>query len=165
MAANSFAPVMVALRTPPDAQAGRRIGIAWMILAALGAIATALIGIAYFQQNPELTLSNFETVFLLLSQILFHPFIAGLVLAAVLAAIMSTISSQLIVRRSGDHRRVTVATPHDYSRPTATNLHRTAESGVEEERRRPAFADASGGRPPSVAADSVRTPEHVQASP
>jgi sodium/proline symporter len=39
-------------------------------------------------------------VFLRLSQILFHPFIAGLVLAAVLAAIMSTISSQLIVTSS-----------------------------------------------------------------
>ncbi|HSP74849.1 MAG TPA: sodium/proline symporter PutP [Cryobacterium sp.] len=87
----------MALRTPQDAKAGRRIGIGWMILTALGAIATGLIGIAYFQQNPEVTLSNPETVFLLLSQILFHPFVAGLVLAAVLAAIMSTISSQLIV--------------------------------------------------------------------
>ncbi|TFD88554.1 sodium/proline symporter PutP [Cryobacterium lactosi] len=87
----------MALRSPKDAKAGRRIGIGWMILTALGAVATALIGIAYFQQNPDLTLNNPETVFLLLSQILFHPFLAGLVLAAVLAAIMSTISSQLIV--------------------------------------------------------------------
>ncbi|MEC5185503.1 sodium/proline symporter [Cryobacterium sp. MP_3.1] len=87
----------MALRSPQDAKAGRRIGIGWMILTALGALATALIGIAYFQQNPDVTLDNPETVFLLLSQILFHPFVAGLVLAAVLAAIMSTISSQLIV--------------------------------------------------------------------
>ncbi|WP_130178736.1 sodium/proline symporter PutP [Cryobacterium sp. SO1] len=87
----------MALRSPKDAKAGRRIGIGWMILTALGAVATALIGIAYFQQNPDVTLGNPETVFLLLSQILFHPFVAGLVLAAVLAAIMSTISSQLIV--------------------------------------------------------------------
>ncbi|SDJ86551.1 sodium/proline symporter [Cryobacterium psychrotolerans] len=87
----------MALRTPQDARAGRRIGIGWMIATALGAVATALIGIAYFQQHPEVTLDNPETVFLLLSQILFHPFVAGLVLAAVLAAIMSTISSQLIV--------------------------------------------------------------------
>lgn len=87
----------MALRTPQDAKAGRRIGIGWMVLTALGAIATALIGIAYFEQNPDLSLDNPETVFLLLAQTLFHPFIAGLVLAAVLAAIMSTISSQLIV--------------------------------------------------------------------
>jgi sodium/proline symporter len=38
-----------------------------------------------------------ETVFLVLSQIFFHPLVAGLVLAAVLAAIMSTMSSQLVV--------------------------------------------------------------------
>ena len=87
----------MALRSPQDAKAGRRIGIGWMVLTALGAVATALIGIAYFQQNPDVTLDNPETVFLLLSQILFHPFVAGLVLAAVLAAIMSTVSSQLIV--------------------------------------------------------------------
>jgi sodium/proline symporter len=87
----------MAMRSAADAKAGRRIGIGWMILTALGAVATALVGIAYFQQNPELSLGNPETVFLLLSQILFHPFVAGLVLAAVLAAIMSTISSQLIV--------------------------------------------------------------------
>ncbi len=90
----------MAMRTPQDATAGRRIGIGWMILTALGAIATALVGIAYFQQNPDLSLGNPETVFLLLSQTLFHPFIAGLVLASVLAAIMSTISSQLIVSSS-----------------------------------------------------------------
>jgi sodium/proline symporter len=90
----------MAMRSPQDAKAGRRIGIGWMIITALGAIATALIGIAYFQQNPDLSLGNPETVFLLLSQTLFHPFIAGLVLAAVLAAIMSTISSQLIVSSS-----------------------------------------------------------------
>ncbi|MDH6236769.1 sodium/proline symporter PutP [Cryobacterium sp. CG_9.6] len=90
----------MAMRSPQDATAGRRIGISWMVATAVGAIATALIGIAYFQQNPELSLANPETVFLILSQILFHPFIAGLVLAAVLAAIMSTISSQLIVSSS-----------------------------------------------------------------
>ncbi|MFC8304396.1 sodium/proline symporter PutP [Specibacter sp. NPDC057265] len=87
----------MALRSPQDAKAGRRIGIGWMILTAAGAVSTALIGIAYFADNPALELGDPETVFLKLSQIFFHPFVAGLVLAAVLAAIMSTISSQLIV--------------------------------------------------------------------
>jgi sodium/proline symporter len=90
----------MALRTPQDARAGRRIGIGWMVLTALGAICTALIGLAYFSDKPASALEDPETVFLLLSQIFFHPFIAGLVLAAVLAAIMSTISSQLIVSSS-----------------------------------------------------------------
>jgi len=89
----------MALRTPQEATAARRIGISWMVLTSLGAIATGLIGIGYFARSGE-ELADPETVFLRLSQILFHPFIAGLVLAAVLAAIMSTISSQLIVTSS-----------------------------------------------------------------
>ncbi|GGC57673.1 sodium/proline symporter PutP [Hoyosella rhizosphaerae] len=86
----------MALRSAKDAKAGRRIGISWMVLTATGAITTALVGIGYFHANPA-TLANPETVFLRLSQIMFHPLIAGFILAAVLAAIMSTVSSQLIV--------------------------------------------------------------------
>jgi len=86
----------MALRSSTDAKAGRRIGIGWMILVATGAVFTGLIGVGYFHASGQ-TLDNPETVFLLLSQILFHPLIAGLVLAAVLAAIMSTVSSQLLV--------------------------------------------------------------------
>ncbi|MDN5878337.1 MAG: sodium:proline symporter, partial [Micrococcaceae bacterium] len=83
-----------------DAKAGRRIGVSWMAISALGAVATALVGIAYFADDPAKEITDPETVFLLLSQIFFHPFLAGLVLAAVLAAVMSTISSQLIVSSS-----------------------------------------------------------------
>ncbi|MEE1621605.1 sodium/proline symporter PutP [Zafaria sp. Z1313] len=86
----------MALRSAADAKAGRRIGISWMVLVAGGAIFTGLIGVGYFFNSGE-ELANAETVFLRLSQIMFHPFVAGLVLAAVLAAIMSTLSSQLIV--------------------------------------------------------------------
>lgn len=89
----------MAMRSPQDAVAGRRIGISWMIVTALGAVMTGLIGVAYVNVKGE-TLENPETIFLFLSQTLFHPLIAGLVLAAVLAAIMSTISSQLIVSSS-----------------------------------------------------------------
>ena len=86
----------MALRSPADAKAGRRIGISWMVLSSIGAIATGFAGLAYFYERGE-TLDNAETVFLQLAQVMFHPFVAGIVLAAVLAAVMSTISSQLIV--------------------------------------------------------------------
>ncbi|GAC56716.1 putative sodium/proline symporter [Gordonia hirsuta DSM 44140 = NBRC 16056] len=85
----------MALRAPSDAPTARRIGIGWMFLCGVGAVGTALVGLAYYGTAAEL--SDPETVFLALSKVLFHPFVAGLVLAAVLAAIMSTISSQLIV--------------------------------------------------------------------
>lgn len=87
----------MALRTPHDAAVARRVGIGWMALSVFGAVMVALVGIAYFQANPGTTLEDPETVFLVLASIMFHPFVAGLVLAAVLAAIMSTLSSQLIV--------------------------------------------------------------------
>lgn len=60
------------------------------------------VGIAYYQQNASTLgeLKDPETVFIVMGQLLFHPFIAGVILAAILAAIMSTISSQLIVTSS-----------------------------------------------------------------
>ncbi|MFS8252237.1 sodium:solute symporter family transporter, partial [Staphylococcus hominis] len=42
-------------------------------------------------------LNDPETLFILMGQILFHPLVGGFLLAAILAAIMSTISSQLLV--------------------------------------------------------------------
>ncbi|MCF2571300.1 sodium/proline symporter PutP [Brevibacterium sp. UCMA 11754] len=90
----------MALRTPADAKVARRIGVGWMGISALGAIATSIVGISYFSEHADMEPTDPETVFLDLAQILFHPFIAGLVLAAVLAAIMSTISSQLVVTSS-----------------------------------------------------------------
>jgi sodium/proline symporter len=86
----------MALRSPQDAKAGRAIGVGWMVLAAGGAVIAGLVGVAFFWEDGEV-LDNAETVFLEMSQVLFHPLIGGFVLAAVLAAIMSTISSQLIV--------------------------------------------------------------------
>lgn len=89
----------MAISSVKEVKSARRIGIAWMFLSLFGAVATALIGVAYYQQNNA-TLADPETVFIVLGQIIFHPFIAGIMLAAVLAAVMSTISSQLIVTSS-----------------------------------------------------------------
>ena len=89
----------MAIKSVKETKQARRIGIGWMILSLVGAIGTALVGLAYFQQNGG-TIDDPETVFIVMGQILFHPFIAGIMLAAILAAIMSTISSQLIVTSS-----------------------------------------------------------------
>ena len=90
----------MALRSPSDAKAGMRYGIGWMFLCLIGAVFVAIIGPAFFGMDPSIAITdqtNFETIFLDMGRILFHPLIAGLVLTAVLAAIMSTISSQLLV--------------------------------------------------------------------
>lgn len=77
----------------------KHIGLSWMTISIIGALATGLVGAAYIA-NSEHTISDPETIFIFLSQLLFHPFIAGWLLAAILAAIMSTISSQLLVSSS-----------------------------------------------------------------
>lgn len=86
----------MAITSPKELKSARRIGIGWMAIGLLGAVASGLIGLVYFTENNS-PLSDPETVFLRLGDILFHPFITGIILAAVLAAIMSTISSQLLV--------------------------------------------------------------------
>lgn len=90
----------MALSSPAQAKTGRWIGIGWMLLCIIGATFTAMIGTVFFSQNPDIAVTDsfaFETIFLDMGRILFHPLIAGLVLTAVLAAIMSTMSSQLLV--------------------------------------------------------------------
>ncbi|MFC5337600.1 sodium/proline symporter PutP [Leucobacter denitrificans] len=86
----------MALRKPSEAKSARRIGVTWQIISLAGALFSGFIGIAYVARN-NIDLGNPETIVLLMSQALLHPLVAGLVLAAVLAAIMSTFSSQLIV--------------------------------------------------------------------
>jgi len=90
----------MAIKSVKETRSARRIGIGWMVLSLAGAMLTALIGIAYFQQNHQLQLHDPEAVFVQMGQLLFHPFLAGLMLAAVLAAVMSTVSSQLLVTSS-----------------------------------------------------------------
>lgn len=78
----------------------RRIGMTWMTLCLGGAVTAGFFGIAYFAEHPELAAvvnANPETVFMELTKILFNPWIAGIVLAAILAAVMSTLSCQLLV--------------------------------------------------------------------
>lgn len=78
----------------------RRISMAWMILCLAGAVAVGFFGIAYFNNNPALAGAvnqNAERVFIELAQILFNPWIAGILLSAILAAVMSTLSCQLLV--------------------------------------------------------------------
>ena len=89
----------MAVRSVRDVPAMRNIGMGWMGVALLGALATGLIGAAYVARTGA-QLKDPETIFILLAELLFDPLITGFLLAALLAAIMSTISSQLLVSSS-----------------------------------------------------------------
>lgn len=76
------------------------IGMTWMVLCLGGAIAVGLLGRMYVDVYPlhgAPLVKNAETVFILLTRELFNPWIAGIFLAAILAAVMSTLSCQLLV--------------------------------------------------------------------
>lgn len=89
----------MAISSVKEMKNARRIGMGWMIFSVVGAMLTGLFGIAYFSEHGP-KLRDPETVFVKLGEILFHPLITGFLLSAILAAIMSTISSQLLVTSS-----------------------------------------------------------------
>ncbi|WP_163528697.1 sodium/proline symporter PutP [Halobacillus ihumii] len=106
----------MALRSAKDVPKARFIGMGWMIIGLYGAIFTGLFGLAFINTQDLAGLAGFgveivsqdgmqmladpEKIFITFSQILFHPVIAGILLAAILSAIMSTIDSQLLVSSS-----------------------------------------------------------------
>jgi len=87
-----------AIRNPGLVKSSRRIAVSWSLLTMFGALLVGLTGIAYIQ--PGLQGGDTEKVFMLLVSALFHPVIAGILLAAILAAVMSTADSQLLVSSS-----------------------------------------------------------------
>lgn len=89
----------MAIRSVKDLKVARRIGMSWMVVSLVGATMVGIVGLAYVTIN-DVALKDHETIFIFLSTTLFHPLISGFLLAAILAAIMSTISSQLLVTSS-----------------------------------------------------------------
>jgi sodium/proline symporter len=89
----------MAIRNLAGIKTARHIGMSWMLVTVLGSVGTGLIGLAYVTAHSG-SINDAETIFIYLSQVLFSPLIAGFLLAAILAAIMSTISSQLLVSSS-----------------------------------------------------------------
>jgi sodium/proline symporter len=73
------------------------IAIVWVFLSLGGAVVVGLIGAAMFEGLKD---GDQEKVFIYMIGELFNPWIGGVMLAAILSAIMSTIDSQLLVSSS-----------------------------------------------------------------
>lgn len=87
----------MAIRSSRDIPVARAVYTNWNVLAMFGAVFTGFFGIAFFARTP---LENPETVFIEFAEVLFNPWVSGILLTAILSSIMSTISSQLIVSAS-----------------------------------------------------------------
>ncbi|CDT38497.1 MULTISPECIES: sodium/proline symporter PutP [Vibrio] len=89
-----------ATRTNKDLTTARRIAVVWTALSMVGAMLVGLVGLIYVTNSGAPKLDDGEKIFMLLVNAMFHPVIAGILLAAILAAIMSTADSQLLVSSS-----------------------------------------------------------------
>ena len=86
----------MSIKNVKELKKSRRIAMIWVIISLIGAIAIGLLGIPLFKDVNELG-GDPEKVFIYMIQGLFNPWMAGILLAAILSAIMSTIDSQLLV--------------------------------------------------------------------
>lgn len=80
-----------------DLRPAMYIAVVWVIISLGFAVIVGLVGMAAF---PNLEKPMHETVFIQMARNAFHPLLSGIFLAAILAAIMSTIDSQLLVSSS-----------------------------------------------------------------
>ncbi|NIA16463.1 MAG: sodium/proline symporter PutP [Nitrospiraceae bacterium] len=88
----------MAIRSPRDIAGARRIAIVWVLVSLAGAVLAGIAGRAYL--GPGLAGGDAEKVFILMVQEMLPAVFAGVFLAAILAAIMSTADSQLLVTTS-----------------------------------------------------------------
>ena len=89
----------MSIRSIRDVPKATTIGISWMVISLIGACVMGLLGVAYVHKF-DLSLEDPEKIFIVMSQLLFNPWITGILLSAILAAVMSTASSQLLVSSS-----------------------------------------------------------------
>jgi sodium/proline symporter len=77
------------------------IGTIWNTLMGWGAIFIGLVGRAYYLKPEALPEGDPENLFPFMAAAHLHPLLVGVVIASILAAIMSTADSQLLVASSG----------------------------------------------------------------
>lgn len=84
------------IRSAKEVRQAGIISVGWQITAMIMAVILAFTGVVYFSEPVD----NAEQIFPNLIQALMNPWVAGFLLAAILAAVMSTADSQLLVASS-----------------------------------------------------------------
>lgn len=87
----------MAIRSAKEVGTATRIAMTWVFFSLSAAVAIGIVGRLLY---PTLKGSAVETIFMVMTERLFTSVFAGIILSAILAAIMSTASSQLLVTAS-----------------------------------------------------------------
>lgn len=88
----------MAIRSSSEIKQATNIAMTWVVFSLAAAVLVGMVGRVYLK--APLTGAAVETVFMVMTHDIFSSFLAGLILSAVLAAVMSTASSQLLVTAS-----------------------------------------------------------------
>jgi sodium/proline symporter len=101
--------ILVRYMSVSDPKALRKscvIGTAWNVLMAWGAVFIGLVGRSFYLKPEALPGGDPENLFPFLASAHLHPILLGIITASILAAIMSTADSQLLVASSGITRDI-----------------------------------------------------------
>ncbi|ADN35905.1 sodium/proline symporter [Methanolacinia petrolearia DSM 11571] len=88
----------MAIKNPGEIKEARAVAMVWVIISLFAAVAIGVIGRVFLPQT--LAGAESETVFMVMTGEVFFSFLAGIIFCGILAAIMSTASSQLLVSAS-----------------------------------------------------------------
>jgi len=95
----------MAIEKPSDITLSRRIAIVWVIISLTAAVAIGIIGRVLFP-DALLTQSASESIFILMSTNFFIPIFAGIVMAGILAATISSSDSYLLIAASAFSKNI-----------------------------------------------------------
>ena len=95
----------MAIRKADELKRSRRIATVWVVISLAAGVFIGIVGRAVMLKHPELTSglatkSLSENVFAVLGEILFHPVVAGVIMAGILAATISSSDSYLLIAGS-----------------------------------------------------------------
>lgn len=97
----------MAIRKGSELNRSRRIATVWCVISLAAAVSIGILGRKIFPFDAALaTKSASENIFAQLSQLLFHPVVAGIIMAGILAATISSSDSYLLIAASAVSKNI-----------------------------------------------------------
>lgn len=99
----------MAIRKSSELKNSRRIAMVWVVISLAAAVSIGVIGRAIPSLATDsglVTQSGAENIFAHLSQLLFHPVFAGVIMAGILAATISSSDSYLLIAASAVSKNI-----------------------------------------------------------
>ncbi|MGN1074570.1 MAG: sodium/proline symporter PutP [Eubacteriales bacterium] len=95
----------IAIRRTEELTQSRRIATVWVVISLAAAVMIGIVGRAMMPTALQ-TASDAENIFVIMSQTLLHPLFAGIVMAGILAATISSSDSYLLIAASAVSKNI-----------------------------------------------------------